>query len=332
MRTFTLGSGADRKLVVIELKGTRMSVAHMMPDGSTKRKQMDLSSEAEARGASEQMARELIARGYREQIARGAQPAQPGAAVAKPSARTREREREHEREAADSIPLFWDVDSSPAAAAPVLAGVAAAPSAEPSAGSAPQKKKKTGGKKKKKKKAADGDALDKRVLAGIAAVGAVIIGFFGFMLYDVVLKPPTIVGTWRGSMLEHEVSRYLTYTKYDLILDDQKRASLTLQEKYTSVGTYSLKGNRLSLSLKDEKGIPNELEYKISLGRATLDLLDPGSGKLQVQLIRFLEKPVVKPLSPPPPEPAALEAGDVKPGDVKAGDANPGDANAERDE
>jgi hypothetical protein len=34
MRRFTLGSATDRKIVVIELDGTRMSVVQMLPDGS----------------------------------------------------------------------------------------------------------------------------------------------------------------------------------------------------------------------------------------------------------------------------------------------------------
>ena len=149
------------------------------------------------------------------------------------------------------------------------------------------------------------------MLAGVAAFGALLIGFFGYMIYDGFLKPPTIVGTWRGSMIEFETGHPIIHTRYDLILDDKKRAEMTLQEKYTSVGTYSLKGNRLKLSFKDDDGETTETQYKIALGRSTLDLLDPETGKLVVQLIRFREKPVVGGKPEAPPAPTELAAGDT---------------------
>jgi hypothetical protein len=291
MRRFTIGSVTDRKIVLIELDGPRMSVVQMKADGSTKRTEKDLGSEAAARESSEQMARELISRGYVEQIARGKPPKQVAAAP-KPAARAGVLEE------VDPYDLLDDVEPPAATAAPVLPRLDVAPIVKPAAESEP-KKKKAGG-RKKKKKAESGDALDKRVLAGIGAVGVLLIGCVGFIIYDVFLKPPTIVGTWRGSLLEHEIGRLLRYTRYDLILDEQKRASLTLQEKFTWVGTYSLRGNRLKLTLKDKEGDSNDREYKISLGRATLDLHDPESGELAVQLIRFLEKPVVGGNAPPP--------------------------------
>ncbi len=70
MRRFTLGSGTDCKIVVVELDGTRMSVVQMTPDCTTKRSEKDFGSEAKARSASDQMARELISRGYAEEVAR----------------------------------------------------------------------------------------------------------------------------------------------------------------------------------------------------------------------------------------------------------------------
>ncbi len=89
---------------------------------------------------------------------------------------------------------------------------------------------------------------------------------------------------------------------------------MTLQEKFTSVGTYSLKGNRLTLSLKEkdedgEKSLPSEREYKVSLGRAALDLYDPKSGKRVVQLIRFREPPNVGGGPRPPAAPKDVAGG-----------------------
>jgi hypothetical protein len=58
----------------------------------------------------------------------------------------------------------------------------------------------------------------------------------------------------------------------------------------------------------------SERDYKVSLGRATLDLFDPTSGKKVVQLIRFHEPPVVGGGTPPPSAPKDLAA--VAPGEV----------------
>jgi hypothetical protein len=309
MRRFTLGSGTDRKIVVIEVNGTRMSVVQMMPDRSTKRSERDFGSEAEARSASDQVARELISRGYAEAAARGAKPASTGTAASKPAAKAREHE------AAAPSHAFDDLDAPPAAAAPVLPRLDSAPGVKSAPDDAPQKKKKKSG-KKKKKKAQSGDALDKRVLAGVGAVVVAFIGVIGFIVYDIFIKPPTIVGVWRGGMVEHEISRSLTLAQYDLVLDDKSRASLALQgpgeeSAATMVGTYAVKGNRLKLALKDEDGTPSDREFKIVLGRVTLELWDPESGKLLVQLLRFRETPVVRPLAPrrsKPAEPAESDA------------------------
>jgi hypothetical protein len=136
----------------------------------------------------------------------------------------------------------------------------------------------------------------------------VFIGVIAFVVYDAFLKPPTIVGVWRGGMVEHEISRSLTVTEYDLVLDDQKRAALSVEvpgfPKTTSVGTYAVKGNRLKLTVKDEDGDSSDREYKIVLGRVTLELHDLESGKLLVQLLRFRETPVVRAQAPRRAKPA----------------------------
>jgi len=312
MRRFSLGSATDRKIVVIELDGTRMSVVQMMPDGSSKRNKKELSSETEAEAASERMARELISRGFVEQVSRGPKqsgPTKPDVQASKPAALAPQREEP------EASYLFADVEAPVAAVEPVLSRLSAPPAAKAAAETVPQKKKKNG---KKKKKAKDGDALDKRVLAGVAAFGALLIGFFAYMIYDGFLKPPTIVGTWRGSMIEFETGHAIIHTKYDLILDEKKRAEMTLQEKLTSVGTYSLKGDRLKLSFKDDDGEKTETQYKIALGRSTLDLKDPETGKLVVQLIRFRVKPVVGGKSEAPPAPTVVAAGDINKFDKSA--------------
>lgn len=216
MRRFTLGSVTDRKIVVIEVNGAVMKVVQIMPDGSSKRNEKALSGEAEAQAASDRMAHELINRGFVEQVSRGSQPAKPvrpAAPASKPAVRVPQREE------TDNEYLFDDVEPPAAQSAPVLTRLATAPGAQTATQVAPKKKKKGG----KKKKAANPDALDKRVLAGVGAVAVLLLGGLGYVVYDGFLKPPTIVGTWRGSMTEYETGKMIIRTSYDLILDDQKR-------------------------------------------------------------------------------------------------------------
>ena len=306
-----MGTATDRKIVVIEVEGPRMSVVQMMPDGSSKRNNKELSSEREAQSACEKMAQQLISRGFVEQVARNSRPArsaQPGEPASKPAAPARRPSAPPEEpDEMDGSYVFADLEEEPvAAAAPVLTRLSASPGAQASAAPVVKKKKKG----KKKKKAASGDGLDKRVLAGVAAFGLMIVGGLGYVVYDGFFKPPTIVGVWRGSMTEHETGKMIFHTSYDLILDDKHRAEMTI-EKNTSTGTYSLKGNQLKLTFKDEDGETSERQYKVKLARSTLDLMDPESGNLLVQLIRFRETPVVGGKAEAPPAPTDLAGGDT---------------------
>jgi hypothetical protein len=296
IRTFTHGSATDGKIVGIDLdlNGTCMTVVQKMADGSTKRSKKEMTSEDLARSASEQFARELISRGYIERAGRNSKPGSAGAAAApKPASRARERE------AVKSNPAFDDLEAPAQAAVAPLPRLAASVGAQPVSGEALKKKKKKSG-KKKKQKAQGGDALDKRVLAGVGAVALALVAGIGFVVYDYFIKPPTIVATWQGGMVEHEISRKLSVTQYSLMLDDKHRAELTIteHETWTGVGTYAVKGDRLKLSLIDGEGDSSEREYKISLGRVTLELSDPGSGKLLVQLLRTRIPPNIRAKAP----------------------------------
>jgi len=325
MRTFSLGPPTDRKVVTIEQQGSQLHVTQIKPDGTTKRAKKELASEAEARSESDRMARDLISGGYAERPASGTRKVRAaGSAPAKTAA---PRGTGGEPDGIDLNSLYDDIEGP--AAAPVLSRLAPAPAAE----GAPRKAKakKDGAKKKKKKKGEKNpDALDKRVLAAVGAFALACLCGVGYVVYDAVLKPPTIVGTWAGSMIDFEIGKPMIHTQYRLVLDERQRASLTLQEKFTSVGTYAVKGNRLILTLKDQGGddgagdgaeagedrLPpqaSERQYKIALRRATLDLFDPESGKKLVQLIRFFEKPVVggAPAPAAPPVGDAVAAGAV---------------------
>ena len=129
---------------------------------------------------------------------------------------------------------------------------------------APKKKKKKSG-KKKKQKGQSSDALDKRVLAGVGAVGLAIVCGLGYVIYDGFIKPPSLFANWQGGMVDHEISKHLTVTQYVLILNDKNRAELTIVEHnaWIGVGTYTLKGDRLKLTLKDGLDETSEKEYKI---------------------------------------------------------------------
>jgi hypothetical protein len=129
MRRFTLGSGSDRKIVDIELSGTRMSVVQTMSDNSTRRSEKAFGSEADARSASNTMASELISRGYAESPAHGHKQADTGPSAREPASGSRERG-------------FDDVEAPAGAAASVLQRLTPARSVRSSAdGSHPKKKK-----------------------------------------------------------------------------------------------------------------------------------------------------------------------------------------------
>lgn len=277
MRRFSLGPAVDRKVVVLEVVGSKMSVVRIKPDGTTTRQEKVLASESEARAASEKVAQELVARGYVEHEAKRSAPA-------KSPARAKGAAPAFEPEDAPPSSLFDDLEPASESSEP-LARLAPLPD------SSVEPKKKAAKKKKKKKAAGDPNGLDKRVLAGVGAVVVLLVGIVGYIAYDAFLKPPSIIGKWGGAMVEHEISRSLTHTAYNLDLDDKKNASMTIDHQFTTTGTYSLKGNRLKLTLKDDEGESSDREFKVKLGGVTLDLIDPESGKLIVQLLRLSGAP-----------------------------------------
>lgn len=302
MRTFKIGTGEDRKYVLLELQGARLRVTKGNADGSTRKSEKELASEAAARSACEQMARELIARGYVERNS------EPSAAKARPaSASKRAGSSAGSGGLAGLLEEAGEGDAEPAEA--LLPRLAPAAVAEPA-----PKKKKTGGKKKKKKKGQEigqGGSLDKRVIAAFVAVGALCLGVVGFLGYEAFLKPPSIVGHWEGSRTEHEIGKFLSNMQYRLVLDAGKKASMAIGEGDANNGTYALKGDRILLSLKDDEGDPVEHEYKFKLAKATLDLFDVSSGNKVVQLIRFRDKPVVAAAAPPAAAPKGLTDGPI---------------------
>lgn len=320
MRTFTYVSGEDRKFVTLEVLGSRIVVVDKKADGSTVRKEKELKSEREAQAGCDQMARELLKRGWVERTGSSrasvaAAPATASVANAQASKPARQKSAKRGLDDADlnlSRVLAED-DGAGESAEPVLPRLTTVPGATPAAEAEPKKKAGAKKKKKRRKKSGSEDGLDKRVIAGAGLVGAAVLGLVLFLVYDTFLKPASIIGTWRGSRIEYEVSKSLTHTKYQLVLDDQKRASLTLQDDYTSTGTYRVEGDVLKLTLKDDDGDTSEVSYKISLGHSTLDLFDPSSGKKAVQLVRQSAPPAVGGGKPAPAAPPKdLAAGDGK--------------------
>ena len=290
MRRFSLGSSADRKIVVVEVTGSKLNVVRVKPDGTTTRQAKDLSSEADARSACEKLVQELVARGYFEHGGKRTPSisAEPAKAKAKSAAPI------DDPDDAPPASLFDDLEPVSESIAPLARlAVPPEPACEP-------KKAKAAKKKKKKKTVKDPNGLDRRVLAGVGAVALVVVGIIGYVAYDTFLKPPSIIGSWGGSMVEHEISRSLTHTAYNLVLDEKKNASLTIDHQVTTTGSYTLKGNRLKLALKDDDGYSSDREFKIKLGGSTLDLIDPDSGKLIVQLLRLRAAPRRRPAARSP--------------------------------
>ncbi len=135
MRRFSLGSATDRKIVVIELDGPRMSVVQMLPDGSSKRNKKELGSEAEARVASERMAQELISRGFVEQVSRGPKPTKPGVPAPKPAMLVSEPEEP------EASYLFADVEAPAATVEPALSRLSTPPITKAAQETAPRKRR-----------------------------------------------------------------------------------------------------------------------------------------------------------------------------------------------
>lgn len=301
MRRFSLGEAVDRKVVVVEVKGTTLAVVRMKPDGSSAKQEQTLPSEAAARAAADKVAAELLGRGYVEHGRSSAAPVAKTRSLAHTSAVTSPA-------APPTTPsLFDDLEPVEASASP-LARLAPPPASD----EGPARAKKPHAKKKKKKGPRNPDALDRRVLAAVTAVVLALVGGVGYMAYDLLLKPASIFGVWKGSMVEHEIGRSLTHTSYSLTLDEKRRATMAVDDSGPLSGTYVVKGDRLLLSLKDEDGEAVDREFRFKVDSATLGLIDPGSGKLLVDLVRQFNQPAA---APPAKAESAKDLADV--GDLK---------------
>ncbi len=315
MRRFSMGSASARKVVVIDLEGSSVAVVKVKPDGTRDRQVKTLASEAEARRASEQLAQQLIARGYIEHGAAESAPVKKSPATARAAAPSTARSsppsyQEDEPDDGNPYALMEEAIAEPA---PVLPRIQPVVAEAPSKSEAPKKKKKKGRKK------GESDGLDKRVLAVVAGFGMLLLGGLFYVIYDSFIKPPSIIGTWKGSNTEYEVGGPIIRIECELTLDEKKRAAMSFQGESMGIGTYSVKGDRLTLKLKDDEGNSSDHVYKVALGRATLDLKDPESGKLVVQLIRFREPPIVgKQRSKTPDAPTDVAGTDLDKGDNSA--------------
>jgi hypothetical protein len=281
VRTFTQGQGAARRYVVIDVRGPRMAVTSGKADAAPTRQEKILASDDEARKAAALMATELLARGFIEQTSSGPKVAPAAAASAPPPPPPPDPD-------AVSYDLLDD-DESEVAASP-LARLAITP---PKIAETAAPKKKAGKKKRKKGQAGAGDGLDKRVLYAVGAVAVGFLGLGGWLAWDIFLKPPSLVATWKGNRVEFETGGPMSYSTYVLILDEGKRAAFAMGDEPPETGTYEMKGGRLVLHLKDKEGGASDVAFKATLGRGSLDLFDVESGKKVVQLLRTFEKPVI---------------------------------------
>ncbi len=318
MKTYSRRTGEDRKFVVFEVVGRTLRVAQGSTGVPARKKHKEFASEAQALLAQERMIEDLVAKGFAERASVATRRAERAAAGSSRAVRAPEPDSRY----ADLFEAAGEGDATAAEGTAVLSRLAPNPAA-------PAKPRKKGGKRKKKRGTGEGtaEALDKRVVAGIGAGAFACCAIFGFLGYDMFFKPPSIVGSWEGSRTEHEIGKFLTHDTYALLLDGQARAVMTREGKFTSKGTYTVQGDRLRLNFPAEKipkgdepkvegeageaaegGEPGEaaeggepieeaedvpasdLEYQIVLGRATLDLYDPASGKKVVQLIRMTKK------------------------------------------
>lgn len=295
MRTFVHGEGADRRFVRIQIEGRRMVVTQAKADGTSKRSEKELSSEAEAESAGIKLAGELTARGYveRKAAATAKTMATKAPAAPRPAAKA-------VAEPVDAnYALAQALEEAPEPAAATLPRMSFAPAAtggtakERAASARPdQKKKKKKGKKKKGD--AGGEKDDKLVIAGVIAVGVALVGLVGYFVWAEFLSPFSIVGTWHGSKLTYEIGHPIIHKFYHLVLDDKHRAAMTFDEKLTFIGTYSVKGNKLKLHLGNDD-LDLDREYRFKLGRIELTLWEPNQKEPMVELIRMRDMEKVPP-------------------------------------
>lgn len=139
-----------------------------------------------------------------------------------------------------------------------------------------------------------------------------------FFAYETFLKPPSLVGHWRGLQMDYQVSRSLSIAAYQRVLGADGWASMSMGGGEPDMGTYQVKGDRLKLTLKDGDGEANEREYKVALGRVSLDLIDPESGKRLGQLTRIQSEWAKAKMAPAGPAPKAPAASTVEKADPAA--------------
>jgi predicted DNA-binding WGR domain protein len=293
MRTFVLGTGSDRKFVVIEVQGRHMSVTHGRADGTTKKSEKELASESAAVSACDLLARELTGRGYSERLPETGdgvkKTKRPSAAAPKvqgkqPAAKPAPIARVVEEDEDDAPYLLDEPEDEAVESVAPLQRLASAPTPSPASGTDKPKAKK----KKKKKKKQDGEKKDWTFILGSSAAGLLLVGMIGYIVAP-FFAPTTIYGTWQGSRVEYEPSKPMTYTHYKLTLDQAKNASLTMQQELTSTGTFTTKGDQLVLHLKgdDPEDDPEDITFKYKLSGSTLELFDPIKGESLVKLIKL---------------------------------------------
>jgi predicted DNA-binding WGR domain protein len=294
MRTLVLGTGSDRKFVIIEVQGARMTVTNGKADGTTRKNAKDLSSEQAALSAADLLARELTGRGYVERSSAptaGAKSATRGPGVDyKPKAPAPTPVTEVFEDDDDGSPYLVE-DDEPAQAEVVqpLQRLATTPPSGTSASETAKPKKNKSKKKKKKRK--DGEPKDWTFIVGGSAAGVLLLGLIGYLIAP-FFAPATLYGTWQGSRVEYEPSQAMTYTHYRLTLDTKKNAVLTLQQEDTSSGSFSTKGDLLVLHLKgdDPDDGPSDVSFRYRLSGSTLELFEPEKGgKSLVKLIKMSE-------------------------------------------
>jgi hypothetical protein len=285
MRAFVQGKGQDRKFVCIEVSGRRMTVISGKADGSQKRQEKVLASEAEASAAVDRMAQEMLSRGYveRSSLLPAALKAAPAPAAPVPAPKVRPPEPEEDDA---NYALVEVLDEAPEAPAPAPQGMATPPAGGQARGGVQTRKK---SKKKKKRKKEPGEKTDWVTIGGASAAGVLLVGLVGWLAWSTFLKPASIIGTWAGSRVEKDLGGPIIYSRYRLALTEGGRARMVLQDEIEQLGTYRVQGDRLKLNFVDEEGDSDAIEYKIQLSSVTLTLLEPETGKTVVELIRQRE-------------------------------------------
>ena len=188
MRRFALGPPTDRKIVLIELTGTRMSVVRMMPDGSTKRTERQLHTEAEARAVSAAIRKRVDRPRLRRAERRRHSAADPAGQADETSLEARPAGAGGRGGRLQPLSSTWT--RPPRHAEPVLPRLAPRPVPNRRPRRRGRNRRRRAGRKRRRKRRETPTHSTSASSPLFGVVGAVLLAGLAFIVWDQFIKPP----------------------------------------------------------------------------------------------------------------------------------------------